>query len=87
MTEDGHSIRRFIGETQVQFSVIDQLVETGTASQYNLTEEEIVNVIDASQTHTADNVLQIILEERRKKQRLVFAESVKSKLCSKKSQK
>ena len=61
-----------------QPDVVSQLFNEGFQSQYALTTEEMCHAIENSDVHTCENIVQIILEERRRVRRETLSQKVRT---------
>ena len=72
--------------TQEETDLISELYNNGLSSQHNLTVTEIVNAMADTQIHTCQQIVQIILEDRRRIRRETLSQTVKDALKNRKSQ-
>ena len=72
--------------TQEQAKLLKELVDSGLTSQHHLTTSEICDAMENSQIKTCQNIIQIVLEDRRRIRREELSQSVKNSLNMRKSQ-
>lgn len=73
-------------KTQQQTDLLAELEDKRLISQHSLTVEEICDALEASQIHTCEHIVQIILESRRRIRREMLSQTVKNALKKRKSQ-
>ena len=74
-------------ERTQQPDIIGELFNRGLVLQYKLTAEEMVNAADNSQIHTCENIVQLILEDRRRARREALSQRVQTLLKSQQNNK